>query len=490
MIFRLFAWRPSGSRTSLRVRLTVWTMGIFVVVQASIGYAYHVYQARRISEYFDVRIRGLAGQMVPRVAPMLSIVDDATLSDMARDEFAMLMSESFVVNVRNGKGDVIAASRRPEIPVSASLLERARAATGEVTASFPGSVLGGPVEHDETARGLVQRVEAGGETYFFVLAARDDHARNMVALLQRTMVFGLPIGLIAVAISAYVITGIAVRPITELVATVRRLSPASIGEHVESRGAWKEVDALRNELEKARARLEAGFSAQERFISNVSHEIKTPLAVVLTQAQVLPKDALPASAREFVRSTTEELEKLSRTVDSFLLLTRARDGKDVLPRFTRMYVRDILLDSLEGCSRLAKQYGVRIDLTVPEGDDTDLSTAGNADLLRTIVDNLVRNALRFSPRGGVVDVRARRERNLAIITVRDRGPGISVALLPKIFDRFTQAKEEQARGTGLGLAIAQGLAELHGGVISVANCSDGGCEFTVSLPASGIAGAE
>jgi two-component system OmpR family sensor kinase len=225
-------------------------------------------------------------------------------------------------------------------------------------------------------------------------------------------------------------------------------------------------------------------------MSNVSHELKTPIAVMLAEAQTVRAAEAPQDVRAFLASTIDELEKLSRTVDSFLLLTRVRQGKGSLQNPFPCIARDILMDSYEGCASMAAQHGVRIDLHLPQDETADAAVVGNADLLRTVIDNLLRNAIRFSPRGDVVDVRARVDHDRLVVSVRDHGPGIPADLVPRVFDRFAQSREEERRGRGhgLGLEIALGITELHGGSISVENIpadEGGGCRFAVTLPLAG-----
>jgi signal transduction histidine kinase len=469
---------------SLRVRLTLWTMAIFCVVEVALGYMFLLYQSRHIEDYFDGRLADKSQRLVTHLAPMLATLDDASLGDLVREEFSYSFSDQLAVTVLNERGDVVATSHRPPIILDERALRKARDAKGPVSIPLPATALGGTGEGNTKPRGLATRVQTTGGTYFAVLASQDLHAQNMLSLLTTAMLFALPIGLVATAISSYLISGIAVRPLAELLTMARRLSPESIGEHVEVQAASREMSDLRQELEKARERLAAGFAAQERFISNVSHEIKTPIAVVLTQIQVLPRAEQTAAVQEFVQSTTEELEKLSRTVDSFLLLTRVRHGKETLPKFDQAYMRDILLDSFEGCIGYARQHDVRLDLQIPEGEDADASVMGNADLLRTIVDNLVRNAVRYSPKESTVTVTALVEEGKMKVDVRDHGPGIPEALIPTLFDRFSKPRgpERGTAASGLGLAIAQGLAELHGGKIEAKNCPDGGSLFRLTLP--------
>src|SRR5207248_616810 len=123
----------------------------------------------------------------------------------------------------------------------------------------------------------------------------------------------------------------------------------------------------------------------------------------------------PKPVRSFVQSATDELEKLGRTVDSFLLLTRVRHGKARLPASELCHARDIMVDSYESCKPMAAQYGVRILLRLPEADAPIM---GNCDLLRTVLDNLIRNAIRFSPKGELVEVIGRTTPDRLTISVR------------------------------------------------------------------------
>jgi two-component system OmpR family sensor kinase len=246
-----------------------------------------------------------------------------------------------------------------------------------------------------------------------------------------------------------------------------------------------ELKDLQVELDRMRQRLEAGYEAQERFVANVSHEIKTPIATVLTEAQTLPRNLpLPSDVKQFIESTQDEMRRLGKLVESFLLLTRVRHGKPLQSTTRTVIVNDLVMESVLHCRKMAEQHEVKLTPELCEEQDRDLTVRGDPELLRTMVDNLIRNAIRFSPHGQTVDVTVKCEPEQISICVGDRGPGIAPELLDKIFDRFSQAKSEEklGRGSGLGLEIAQGIAELHGGRITITNRKNGGCEFCATLP--------
>ena len=468
-------------RVSLRFRLTLWMLLIFLVVQLSLALVFELYQSRSINNYVNQRAADRIEQLARLVVGSIpeNGPSDSELRSQASNQ-GLTPSDQFILDVVDENGQVLASTHRPGITLPLDALATA-------TRSGRTSFSAGPPDRLNTALARITIVPAtttDGHRYFVVAAMNDEQAQELLGLMSRVILLSIPIGLIATAVSAYIIAGIAVRPLSDIRAAASLLSPESISKHLPASPASEEVAAVQRELELARQRIEIGFMAQERFMSNVSHELKTPIATLLTEAQVLKADKASTEVREFVRSVTEELDKLGRTVDSFLLLTRVRHGKALVPAAETCYVRDVLVDSYASCISTATQYGVRVDLQIPENEHANAAVVGNCDLLRIIFDNIIRNAIRFSPEKSVIMVRAWVSESEVHISVRDRGPGIPPALLPRVFDRFAQSTDEERRGRGhgLGLEIALGIAELHAGTIHVRNCDDGGCEFTIKLP--------
>jgi signal transduction histidine kinase len=251
---------------------------------------------------------------------------------------------------------------------------------------------------------------------------------------------------------------------------------------------YLEIAELRSELEVARLRLREAFAAQDRFISNVSHELKTPIAVLLTEAETLNQSELGPAGEEFVRSSIEEMKRLAAMIESFLVLTRIRVGK-AHPFDKRFSIVEATVEAVAHCEKLARQHGVSVLPIAAEGADLDVEVVGDPMLAQVMVEGLVRNAIRFSPSGDRVEVRVERSGDRVTVQVRDNGPGIPEEIRSRLFERFVQATSEaqRGRGTGLGLSIAQGIAELHGGIISFENQAPMGCTFTIRLPIAATA---
>ncbi|MEZ6014794.1 MAG: HAMP domain-containing sensor histidine kinase [Planctomycetota bacterium] len=290
------------------------------------------------------------------------------------------------------------------------------------------------------------------------------------------------IGLLSAALAAWVVLGRALRPLIELAASARHISPERRDGRLEAGGGQLEVEGARRSLNEALGRLEAGYDALDLFIGNVTHELRTPIATVLAEARQLAiRERDTAEYAAFVRNTGDEMSRLGKKIQSFLTLARM-DWEERRGMVMPLSLFDLSIDVVQLAQGAAQGHGVRIVLNLPE--DGDIALEGDPELVTSMVDNLVRNAVRFSPPNDVVTIALSEEAEHAVIRVRDRGPGIPQSLIEGVFEPFVQSAESkrQGRGSGIGLAIAQKVVELHRGQISIGNHPDGGCEVVVRLP--------
>jgi signal transduction histidine kinase len=234
-------------------------------------------------------------------------------------------------------------------------------------------------------------------------------------------------------------------------------------------------------------RLEKDFQNQQRFVADVSHELRTPLAVLLGEVEDVRRQGnLDGRTTRFLNTVEEESRGLLRTVESFLTLSRARAGQR-RPHLVPLSVEDVVLSAIRKCLPEAKLRAVRL---VPCFDGADGGqepvVLGELELLCSAVENLVHNAVRYSPQGEAVEVEVTSLDAHVDITVRDRGPGIPQEKVDTLFEIFEQARPagKPSGSAGVGLSIANTVSELHGGAISVTNRCEGGCEFCIRLPAA------
>ncbi len=222
---------------------------------------------------------------------------------------------------------------------------------------------------------------------------------------------------------------------------------------------------------------------KDEFLALLSHELRNPLTPILTSARLLER-RVDAEGRQDVETIVRQVKHLARLVDDLLDMSRFAHGAVTLSK-TQLDLATVVSRAVEATSPLFEERGHRVDVSMPA---TGLQVEGDEVRLTQVVDNLLSNAARYTPPGGVVTVTGAREGDSVVIRVRDTGVGIDPALLPDLFDTFVQGARGPDRaegGLGIGLSLVKTLTELHGG--SATAHSDGpgrGSEFSVRLPSA------
>jgi len=229
-------------------------------------------------------------------------------------------------------------------------------------------------------------------------------------------------------------------------------------------------------------RLQTTETARRRFVSDASHELKTPLAAIrlLSDSILQTENIDPETTKEFVTDIGREAERLSRITEDLLRLTRLDSG--VLDPPTAVDILPVLEQVMRMMNLVAQEKGV--DLTYSASGECVV--LGTRDETHQVIYNLVDNAVKYSAIGGSVQVSLERVGDLVVLTVADNGVGIPEADLPRIFERFyrvDKARSRAAGGTGLGLSIVSDTVKRRGGVVEAANRPSGGAVFTVRWPA-------
>lgn len=466
---------------SLRLKLALWFVLVFTLVQLSLFALVAFARRNEFRESWPSGAARSAEAMADNILvaePSWDEVDLAALAP-ARARFACCA-------LRDAEGELVATwnvreadalpfsdwERRPSgplVPVFTRLVpEQARRACG---LDLPLVV-------------VTLQFQSAERRHFLQVAVRDrpfDRMRGPFFDLARV---GIPVGILAALAAAWWIAGRAVAPIRALSDAARSLGPDVPDPSLRIPTTDDEVRMLQEELNSALLRLQAGYEAQERFISDVAHELKTPIAVLLTQAQVTRMGGSEQSSLDFVAEVEREMQRLGRLVESFLGLARAGITQAVPSE--SLSTSDLVLDALRDCRWLAAQRSVLLLPRLPEAaeDGPEAELRGDPQLLRTMLENLIRNAIRHSPPTVAVEVEVELRAEETAFNVRDRGPGIPEEDLGRIFERFVTIARDgrSSEGSGLGLSIALQIARLHGGTIEAANAPGGGCCFTVRLP--------
>ncbi len=245
-------------------------------------------------------------------------------------------------------------------------------------------------------------------------------------------------------------------------------------------------------VQKSLLPVERSIAYMRRFMADAAHEMRTPLTVIRSRAEVALQQ--PRSSEEYaaaMRGVEAETHRLGQIVEDLLTLARADAGERPVAR-ARFFLDDVVSDAAAAAQVMAVTRGV--ELTVDEFEEAPVD--GDAALLRQLAMLLLDNAVKFTPPGGRVSVRVGMTDGRAQFTVQDSGPGIPADQLPHIFERFYRGDPARSRGgagsatdgAGLGLAIAKWIAETHGATIDVHSADGTGTRMRVSFPPAGRAG--
>jgi signal transduction histidine kinase len=239
-----------------------------------------------------------------------------------------------------------------------------------------------------------------------------------------------------------------------------------------------EVGELARAFNQMAAELAETDRVRRDLVANVSHELRTPITALQANLENLV-DGVSTPDPETFRTMLSQVERLGRLVTQLLDLSRLESGSVPLER-TEFRVEPLL----DHAVREQRMHAPEIEVSVSV-DSPDLVADGDPERVHQVVANLLENAVRHSPRGGMVEVRARRSRDGVTIEVVDEGPGIPEAEQDRVFERFYRADSARASrdgGAGLGLAIAQWIVDLHGGEIHPERREPHGCRMVVTLP--------
>lgn len=220
------------------------------------------------------------------------------------------------------------------------------------------------------------------------------------------------------------------------------------------------------------------IQAKDDFFSAISHELRTPLTSMTGWAALLLDSPDAETISEAARSIASSAAVQAQLIDDLLDVSRIMTNKFAITE-TKLDLRDVIEDSVSGMRPIAAAN----DIALKKQVDQPVVIDGDPARLRQVLTNLLTNAIKFTPAGGLVETRLSRDESFGIIEVSDTGEGISTEFLPYVFERRAQATERRFAGLGLGLAIVKHIIELHRGSVEVASEGEGkGATFTIRIP--------
>ncbi len=291
-----------------------------------------------------------------------------------------------------------------------------------------------------------------------------------------------PIMVLVSTLGGYFLLTGALRPVALVVKTARRISTEDLSLRIPTNNIRKdEIGLLVTTLNEMIAGLEQSVARIKQFSTDASHDLKTPLTVIRGEIELaLRKNRSREDYRITLNTLYEETQKMETITNNLLFLSRV-DAVDYKKSFRSIPLDEILLNVFEKTERLAGEKQIAYILYRIES----VSIHGDEILLSRLITNILENAIKYTPKGGRIEILLEKINGHAIMTFRDNGIGIPEESIPFIFDRFyrvDKARSQEIGGSGLGLSIVKKISELHGAGIKVESKLNRGTSFTIDFP--------
>lgn len=474
---------------SLRARLTLLYALIFGLLQSGFWITVDVVRSHYLHEHFDKELLGRARSVVGAIESASESTLPFIREQFQKDALERFSAESLFVQVTLASQEVIGqtqnltGARLPLDPDARRTALRGIPAYETMDEATSSAIAGA----ESSLRSVVLSHKIGDSPPVLIQVASD--LRPVTEIVNRLRRFVIIYFIVSMALSTFTswyLVGRSLAPVGRIVRQAKRITASRLHERIPVPKDADEIGEMVRVLNEMLDRLQAQFRNQRQFLSNISHELKTPITVLLAEARSRANLSDPEVVEEFRGTVVSEAERLLRIVDAFLLLTRVGSGGTPAV-LVRTPLEDIVLNAMKACEGEAAAKGIRLIPKLKYDDVTPHPViAGDSDLLYSMLENIIRNGVRHTPEGGTLQIEAEARIRDAAIFVRDQGPGVPREQLNRIFEPFYQVKAEGDGNysglLGIGLSISKAIAELHGGSISCKNLSEGGCEFAVHLP--------
>lgn len=465
---------------SIRSRLTLWYVGLLALLLIVFGVA--LYATVYITSYQEVdrSLQQRASDIQASLSAVLTLQEDfATIirrGGLVLPNADVFSNGDIYVQLRALDGRIISRSENlgnQYLVIPPDQHERAK--RGEVV---PSDFTVNKTRLRAYVAPIV--IKSGDVIGYIELAQSLRQVDNTLRDLATLIIVSILAGLVTAAIGGWFIAGNILGPIDRVTLAAQKITRArDLGRRIEVPALADEVGRLAMTFNEMLARIEELFRAQQRFVADVSHELRSPLTAVRGNLDLLRRGAAndPEERGQVLEAIDSETARMSRLVSDLLLLARQDSGVPIAKDTVELDT--VLLEVYRQAQLTAK------GVTVTLGAEDQATIQGDRDRLKQVLLNLVDNAVKYTPQGGKVTLSLTKDDAWVKIAVHDTGIGIAVENIPNLFDRFyrvDKARSRDAGGTGLGLAIAKSVVEAHNGKITVESQLGKGSTFTVWLP--------
>jgi heavy metal sensor kinase len=469
---------------SLSFRLVAWYAAVLTLMFVLIG-ALTVILLRQYleSNVLDTQARR-ARQIADTLVAAASRTGDATMARELEELYAPEANERFI-RITTDNGHVVYASGPPHdgsfdpatIPIP-SLTHPMLTQPGPRASAFlrKESLKKGSVRI--AAQTYVSAARSGYVVEVGVSTARTEETVRQVLLM---LGIGFPIAVCVAVTGGFVLVRRALKPVDILSRKAAAITQHSLSERLPVMRSGDELERLSLALNLMISRLEEAINSSKQFVADASHEMRTPLAVLHGELEILAQDAqLKVQTRETLGSALEEVDRLTEIVEGLLSLSRLDTG-EAREDWVRFDLAALVATTADQMSLLAEDKHVAVVCDSSER----VMIEGDQGRLKQVVVNLLDNAIKYTPRGGRVKIKIAAEDGDAVLDIADNGIGIPSESLPHIFKRFFRVDTSRSRdpgGAGLGLSIVKSICDAHDARVEVSSTPGQGSRFRIRHP--------
>jgi heavy metal sensor kinase len=385
------------------------------------------------------------------------------------NEFA---SPGIYIQLIDSSGDVVVKSSNlgeQELPVNPSIISQGFAGDAAIETVAAGD--------GASVRVMVSPLYLKDQVLLLEVAQSLNYVDDTMSQVRWALLASTLVALVLATVSGGAIVKGALSPVSKISHTARSIEASSdLSQRVGYTGPRDEIGEMATTFDHMIEHLDRVFQSQRYFVDDASHELRGPLTVIRGNMDLLKRKLGEEERRESLNAMERESIRMSKIVDDLLLLAEVESGQ--LEQKQKVSLKEIVLGEMERAKALAIERKIIVE------HKEDLAVRGDAQRLRQLLANLVDNAIKYTPDHGTITLSLFRDNSWARMEVTDTGIGISPDHIPHIFDRFYRVDKARSRasgGTGLGLAIVKGIAEQHGGKVTVTSKPSKGSTFTVWL---------
>jgi heavy metal sensor kinase len=457
-------------RLPIGVRLTLWYVAIFALGELIFGLGMWLILRHNL---YDIVDDGIESQ-IEDLNNWLRVQQEST-------SLTKLQSALATAYDRAHAGDFLAVYAENGEPIYlSSFLQR----HNEIL--LPPDQVKRPLYRTLRAEGqhfrfIFEKLNVAGRVYTVEMGAAADDAVETLQVFRSYLLMFAPLLLVSAAGVGYWMSRKALAPIDALVRTAREISGTHLGR-LPNVNTKDELQRLSDTLNEMLDRIEFAFQRIAQFTADASHELRTPVALMRTEAELaLRQSRGEAEYKESLHHILREAERTTLLIEQLLELARADSGREAL-NMHPLELQPIVRSVAANWEKAATARNLQLSTEIQE---QSAMVMGDEALLRRLLDILIDNALKYTPSPGSVGIAVEVREDVAAITVQDSGVGIAPEDQARIFERFYRVDKARNRshgGVGLGLAIAQRIVVQHGGSISVESGPGNGSRFRVGLP--------